>query len=527
MRQHWAWLSGDKRINGWAILILGVSLAVLVVGVHFAHGFQVRRNAHGLVEKATQVEEAGQPQEAAQHLQRYLGLRPDDIDALERYGLLLNRLAQTGKAQIQAFFVLEQVIRRDSQRRKVRLEVAKLATRLGRFADAKEHLDRLKQDKDESPELLHLYARSQAGLGDYDAAAKSYKQAIEKSPGETAISLEYAGLLRRQFRLDDVADDLIEKMVIADRRSLSVRLDAVRYFRLSGQLEPAWKHLRYALDELHADSADWLHLAGDVALARGETELARGFFEQGRKAFPKDARMKQGLADVALRQGERKKAQEYLADSLRDVSQQPEDLWELANRLVNAGSVEQARGVLKQLSKSAPPSLTQLLEARLLIHDGRWGPASKILEQIQRDRNISPGLTRYVPLLLAQSYEKLDNPDQRLESFRRAVEADPASAVARRGLANALAVVGKTDLAIAEYRKVLPQAPEAWPELGRLLVVRVLRQPSAQRDWSEVDRFVATPPGSPRRCRAPCADRSAHCPGQARRGAQARPGGAR
>ena len=135
MRELLATLTGNKRINAKALGILAGTLIVFGGMVYLVHGFQVKRNAHGLFEQAELAEREGQRERAAQYLEQYVRLAPDDIDALARYSLTLSELAKTDRARVNAFLVLESVLREDGNRQDVRREVVRLATRLGRFRD--------------------------------------------------------------------------------------------------------------------------------------------------------------------------------------------------------------------------------------------------------------------------------------------------------------------------------------------------------------------------------------------------------
>src|SRR5207237_6464921 len=79
-----------KKLNVKFLGALAGAAAVLGVGVHGLHAYQVRRNASDLLGQATRAEQQGQPEQAAEELGRYLGLVPGDTDALARYGLLLD-----------------------------------------------------------------------------------------------------------------------------------------------------------------------------------------------------------------------------------------------------------------------------------------------------------------------------------------------------------------------------------------------------------------------------------------------------
>src|SRR5436305_6005263 len=96
-----------KYLGYWlaAILVLGV-------GVHFLHGFQVKRNAGALKEQAEKAEEAGDLRHAADYFRQYLGFVPGDTDALARRGLLLanEKLATSARACLEAYLVLDAVL---------------------------------------------------------------------------------------------------------------------------------------------------------------------------------------------------------------------------------------------------------------------------------------------------------------------------------------------------------------------------------------------------------------------------------
>src|SRR5262245_11490578 len=166
MRSFLSRLIGDKQVNGWALLILAVGLGVLGGAVHFVHGYQVRRNAEGMFDYAQELERAGNRADAARALEQYLGLNPKDIDALQHYGKLLAEMATNRKAKVRAYLTLEQVLRRKEKLSVPQLAVdarrtaARLAIDIGRFGDARDHLDALKKEVPVDVSLMLDYARA-------------------------------------------------------------------------------------------------------------------------------------------------------------------------------------------------------------------------------------------------------------------------------------------------------------------------------------------------------------------------------
>src|SRR5437868_111834 len=78
-----------RQVNLKFLLILIISVAAVGAGVHFVHGYQVKRQAGSLKEQAERAIEEKDPAKALSLFAQYLGYKPDDTDALEQYGTLL------------------------------------------------------------------------------------------------------------------------------------------------------------------------------------------------------------------------------------------------------------------------------------------------------------------------------------------------------------------------------------------------------------------------------------------------------
>jgi tetratricopeptide (TPR) repeat protein len=480
-----------KHVNAKAVLILAGGCLVLGVATHFLHGFQVKRNARGLLEQATVVEQEGQPSKAVEFLDQYLGMVPDDNEALARYGVLLDGLAKTPRARVRAFFVLEQVVRRDGGRSDIRLRVARMATVLGRFQDAKTHLKVLMKETPENAEVMQLLGRCAAGELRYEEAEKWYKKALEKAPDRVELSVEYASLLRDHLDMPGRADERIAFMVRAMEGSATARLAGARYFGRSGLWEQAEQHVQFAMNKLGLQDAEVLLLAADVARAREKPTEARKHLERGLQLYPKDARLSQALTRLDLREGDRRHALQHLQQSLQNTSADPEELWAVAGMFVDAGDLEEAEALGKRLGELGERSAMDCIRAQVLIRRDACGEARQLLERLRlRSDRLPPLLTRQVLYLLAVCYDRLDNPDQRLGAYQQAVAADRKWSAARRGLALSLAALGKLDQAILEYREAAAQDPELRGELVQLLITRNLRLPAAERGWDGVEKLL-------------------------------------
>ncbi|MCS7045013.1 MAG: hypothetical protein NZO58_01525, partial [Gemmataceae bacterium] len=73
-----------RRVNVRLLLWTIGTLAVLAVVVHAWHAYQVRRNAHYLLQRGQKALEEGRSAVGLAYLHQYLTLAPDDLDALEQ-----------------------------------------------------------------------------------------------------------------------------------------------------------------------------------------------------------------------------------------------------------------------------------------------------------------------------------------------------------------------------------------------------------------------------------------------------------
>ncbi len=228
MTRWWATFIGNKQVNGRALLILILVSVVGLGGTFLVHGFQVRRNAGGLLEQADLIEGEADKLQAIKYLEQYLGLMPGDSEATAKLALLLSELPKDKRAPGRAYLLIDDLLRRDAidsaeERRRLRREAAKLAIRLGRYPEAKEHLEELKKDSDGvadadalQADALQLESYAEEKLGN-DAAALSLQEvAMKKSAYQTNFVVRYTAMLSPKVGLGQrsiKADEAIEMML--------------------------------------------------------------------------------------------------------------------------------------------------------------------------------------------------------------------------------------------------------------------------------------------------------------------------
>src|SRR5579872_2312276 len=132
---------GDKRLNLRLVLWLAGTLAVAATGVHLVHAYQLRRHAQTLQEQIQRAEDAGQTEQVAELLKRYLLFAPDDTDALLHYGQTLEKLPADAGNRWLAAAAYQQVLARWPNRADVRERLATLLLDLEDYDDAREQIE--------------------------------------------------------------------------------------------------------------------------------------------------------------------------------------------------------------------------------------------------------------------------------------------------------------------------------------------------------------------------------------------------
>ena len=195
-------------------------------GVYAIHKMQVRRDIANLLEQANRAEAKGDLDEATETLKRYLGFRFDDDENLVRYALLLDKKAETPEDSVAAVMALEQAHRRVPGNRDVQRKAADRLMQLGRYDDARPHLENL-LGRNEPKSTTARNSRRKGGRScsiaqcafageDFDEAAKWYEAAIQHAPDQIESYYQLAELLRTKLDEVEAADRVMDIPEVED-----------------------------------------------------------------------------------------------------------------------------------------------------------------------------------------------------------------------------------------------------------------------------------------------------------------------
>ena len=528
-----------KRVNVKLLLALVAALAVTVGGVYFLRRFQIARNAGGLVPQARQKVTEGKTAEALQLLQRYVGLRPEDSAAFAEYAELLLKKTEVPEATrddfARAYNVLEDAVRRNPKNDTLRARLAQFQLRIGRFADAREHLEVLRSrapentvasppaesddPKDSQADLTKpstialMLARSLIGTGDFERAAaivgelvgydveKRTFAAEEKPAAPTEASVVLAALLHEKLKDDAAANGVLEQLVKVKGDDLQAWLAMCRWHRQRGDVAAAAQDVARAL-QIAPDNADAMFIAFEIALASGDLTRAEELAKNARDKFPEDERGYRGLAAVSLQQGRPQEAEQVLRDGAAALPGRASLLLMLAEALLQRNELAEAKQTIDRAKElfGLPNPGVGLFEARILMAEQKWLPAKQKLLAVRPLVAGSDDLTRQVDLYLGQCAEQLGAFDEQLEANQRVLSDSPNSLPARVGSASALLAAGKTDEALKAFETIaagipadkLPGIPQVWLPLLQLRIGAQTRLPAERRDWSKIDALMAS-----------------------------------
>ncbi len=516
------------------LLVVG---AVLGVSVHLVHGYQVKRNASVYLhmadkakeeadtakkdadafrekkdsdkEKESQARERESRAKEIGYLARYLGLMPRDIDALARYGEALDdnaKAIESPRARMAAFLRLDHVLRLDPARNDIRRRQVDNAMYFGKFEEARDHLNKLGERTSKNAEWYRLKAECEAALGNLDGAdgaVAAYTDAIKSAPKQIDNYWNLAVLYHERLKDSKKADAIVDGMVERGKPTFRAYLTRARYY-----LQFASKDLE-KLEKAKKDVEEANSIAPDepdVALAKAEVErsrespkdadAARHVLREAIEKHPREAKLYFALITLEVRDNRTKDALKLAREglqALRDVQDENKSdlLHALADLLVQSGDLEEADKVIARLNKlprfSKP--LLNYLRARIFFQKGKWGEASKLLEDVRTKLAQQPGLEVQSLLLLGQCYEQLGNPDQALLAYQRAHKLDPLNVSVRSRTGALLMSLKRTDEALAEYRNLLT-GPKVSPEIHiillRTLIAHNARLPRRDRRLKEM-----------------------------------------
>jgi Tfp pilus assembly protein PilF len=535
-----------RKINGKLFLALLLGSVALTVTVLVVHHFQYRRIATALLWQARHAEEQGQLRRMATYLQRYLEFNPRDHEEMAHLARTWagDEFAGNVKARRRALALLDEVLTYEQDRPELRRLLVRLALEVGDTKKARDQLSRLLRWQDVEP-VLRADAVAWAagkplpsaglpedpGRGELEGfwgrlletesrraeALGCYRLAVRHAPEKQTSFVRLAYLLRRHnetnrdLRLRNLAeaDAVMDRLVAGNEASGLAFLARWRYRRDFDLLsfkdtpEPGRVPLESAAEDVAA-ALKRRPAAVDVLLAAADLERLRG------------RRAAEGSGTALQRQKaleeHRKRAFAYLARGLEVVDRKPSSgkelarfglLWHKANLLLDdldrpedsgspdANLVEQIKETIARVGKTHVPAAADYLQGRLQVHERHWAEAASLFERSRTLLSAQPDLAAQANLYLGQCYEKLEEPQQMYDAYKRVADWDPDSVAAQVGMAAARWAQGRLKEARDLYAQVMKQGrvpPRGWMDIARLEIQNQLQEETP--DWQKAEHAL-------------------------------------
>ena len=506
-----------KRLNIKLLVWLFVTPAILAIGIHFLHAYQIDRNAGSLKAQAEEAARAGDSEAAIGQYTQYLKHRGNDPQAYGELARLTADVANKPDATLskirRAYAVMEEASRRHPELVDVRKRLIDYCMKLGRFRDATDHIDRLRADgHGKGTDFDIKYAQCLLVTGRDEKAVKllsevvgfdPMKQEFKTEPARGAKEVDAYVLLAEVYRkqADDSkdAETVIGQLVKANPESAKAHAERGRFHQRQKKFDEANASLTRAL-ELSPKDADIVISAAEVAAALNDLDRANQLLTENLKEHPKDERIYRALASLALQQKKPDDAMKYVEAGLKQAPSNQYLLLFRADLELQKGDIEGVSTTLKQMRESEfLPELIEYIECRILIAERKWLNATRQLERLRPLMARFPDLTMQIDLLLGQCYQSRGQPDRSMDAFLRALDSDPTSVPAQLGYAQALREIGKSDAAseiLSRLKKRLSGeggtvvGPVINQQILQTTIADELRKPEAKRDWTQVDLLL-------------------------------------
>ena len=347
-------------------------------------------------------------------------------------------------------------------------------------------------------------------------AESCYRLAVRHAPEVEAGFVRLAYLLRRDANATDrkenraSADRAIAELVAKNPASPESYLARWRYRRDFDLLaiRESGDRGQVPLEEAAEDVTQAIKRKPDavgVLLAAADLERLRS-----REAADDPARTP-AQREAGLK-SHRDKAFAFLDQGLKLVKQKkagPLDdsgefhlLWHKANLLLDdldqapgkgdappaglASRAAEVEALADQVRKLGITGTAEYIRGRLALHRRRWAAAAGLFEQARSSLSRQPDLAAQANLYLGQCYQRLEEPTQMYNAFKRVSDWNPSSSAARMGMAAARLAQGQLKEASEQFAvlKRLGQVPpRAWIEMARLEMQRQMQ--SDKPDWRD------------------------------------------
>jgi tetratricopeptide (TPR) repeat protein len=497
-------------------LLIGLAIGTLVCSgaVYGLWRFQIERTSYSLIREAKKAHEERRVRDATQFYTQYLTIHPEDWDTKVQFANAQLDVTELDDATIvelgDTMRILETFLRNPeflavSESKNVRRRLIGLYGRdsIRNFDSALAHINLMLDTDPKNTELQVLRATYLARSNNLDEAAKYSYQLIGYDPktdkfdakkataaNEPQVYSTLANIVRTKYSKPELAERIVDQMVDVNPKSAEAYLQRGRLRTAWGNEEGARADAAKAY-ELKPEDTDALLFAADVAAREEQFDKANEYIEKAKKLHPNEVRLYQAAAALAMKQyaaapaAEKKKhydtALAQIEEGIKKVSgSKALDLLFFKVELqIPVQDIKGARQTIEQLQqvRNLRPEVIDYFDGKILLAEQKWFQAMEALNRLRstisefgRERKVE------VDYNLGLCYEHLGRFDMARQQYDLVLQADSNNEPAKAGLAR-VAAFG-------------PPSGDSAADPLQKLIADELKKPKTEQDWTEVEKLM-------------------------------------
>lgn len=449
-----------KRYFNWKLLIVVlIGIIVLVATAYIVRKWQRFNRAESGLQAGIEAYQQQEWEEAASQLGRYLSVNSDDIPVLLKYAEAQIKITPLERGNLQqAISAYRTVLREDPNNLDAAKELTGIYLNINTPGEAELIASRYLEDN-EDPELRRMLAAALASQRKFEQAGNQLRTIVNNEPDEIP------------------AYEMLARLAEQQPDSFS---ESPEYW-----LDKAKEH--------NSSSALAYIIRGDFYLRNNDKSQALDNFEQAENYDLSDPNVQLRLAEGYIRANELERAEDHL-ESVRESDPKNTRLWQNFARLaLSSGSPDQmsrvAESALKHLSSESWGFMPTAAE--LFIRAGELERGEECIEKLKQ-KEISVSRLPFLEGLCARERGDLH---KCVEHWKEFINSGNGSPQVRMAMASVLQNIGDIRSSISQLRTLVSENPnyvQARFELARAL---------AQRgNWAQVieqtNQILQTNPGS-------------------------------
>lgn len=447
--------------------------------------------------------------DALPYFEKLVSLSPESVEINVLYGkaLLVSDDPQTGVFQLQtalnldplneeaykaiagyflgkgdgenALAIADAYVKADPRSARAYLLRGRIHAAQSRPTEAQTDFETARLNRPDSIEPIYSLASLKIAMGEYDAAASYYHEALTVRPDDLPALMGLANIAEKKGQKSDLLS-FLKRATAAHPHSLQANIALARYHLLNRDAYDAEKVLS-ALDSGLANDYRVLSVKGRAQLMLRDGEGARSTFISMLQQENDNSDTHYLLALAQAQLGDVWQVRKELETALQlEPANFPARL-AFTRFLIRSGEIEQAALHLRYLKEAAPKNAdVRYLEAAVARRSASDEQALEIYEELLKSESDETALLSFVQQLWGMKDRELA-----IQKMTDWLRTDPSSVAVRLYLANAYSNQDRIEDAVREYKAVLALDGKNLIALNNLAVHLREREPHVALEYAQ------------------------------------------